>query len=79
MKELLFIGFGLLALWYLSEPQLVAVVDTVPVGSVGIDLPGVSIRATGSPSGYVWAPEDARSVNGWLYAGPDITISAGGY
>lgn len=36
MKELLFIGIGLLVLWYLSEPDAVAVVDTVPAASVGV-------------------------------------------
>lgn len=45
MKELVIIGIGLLVLWYLSDPEPVAVIDRVPVASVAVDWDGVSIRA----------------------------------
>jgi hypothetical protein len=79
MKELFIIAAALLVLWYLTEPQLVAVVDRIPGASVDIDLAGASVRVSGSESGYVWAPDDPRSVEGWLYVGPSMILSLGGF
>jgi hypothetical protein len=49
LDRIILIGLALLVLWYLSDPEPVAVVDRVPAVSVGVnydpDRGGISVQA----------------------------------